>query len=336
MKKNYLFVVLVLLASGFVGCSDDDDSYDWYAAYMEEQARLADFVKDKTPLKTFTHTNITFDKKNLTDYAYLFGYDENGVKPKPGQFVLVNYVRKSLNEQILDATYLDKAVGAQVTPYYKHGGPVYLRLNDTEIPDATSDALECMGEGTTGNVLLSRVWTNMSTFLYIEYTIEKIIQESSLLVYENKMIENSLEKLQDKKQVIPIPANETNAGDTIAKLAILKQGMGEPAVATDSVTIWLEGEILDEVNTSLRKFLKMEDEDSSEKVKVSDLPTKGLRMALLKLREGDEAKLFLPSGMAYGYEGWNNDYTGQIIIPSYSTLVFTIKVKKVEKNPAKN
>ena len=36
MKSNYLIVLLALLASGFMGCSDDD-SYDWFGEHEKEK-----------------------------------------------------------------------------------------------------------------------------------------------------------------------------------------------------------------------------------------------------------------------------------------------------------
>lgn len=47
MKSNYLIVLLALLASGFMGCSDDD-SYDWFGEHEKEKEKLAEYVKDKS------------------------------------------------------------------------------------------------------------------------------------------------------------------------------------------------------------------------------------------------------------------------------------------------
>ena len=52
MKSNYLIVLLALLASGFMGCSDDD-SYDWFGEHEKEKEKLAEYVKDKSPKQFF-------------------------------------------------------------------------------------------------------------------------------------------------------------------------------------------------------------------------------------------------------------------------------------------
>ena len=68
--------------------------------------------------------------------------------------------------------------------------------------------------------------------------------------------------------------------------------------ATDSVTVWAEGKrILDELNPSLRQFLKM---DSDDNVKWF-LPNmiKGISLTLPKLKVGEEAH--------YSFFIWNGD-----------------------------
>lgn len=39
MKSNYLFMMFCLLASGFIGCSDDDGD-NWKKTFEDEQARI--------------------------------------------------------------------------------------------------------------------------------------------------------------------------------------------------------------------------------------------------------------------------------------------------------
>ena len=55
MKSNYLIVTLALLASGFMGCSDDDGD-NWKKKFENEQEKIKEFVysKDADP-KVFTY-----------------------------------------------------------------------------------------------------------------------------------------------------------------------------------------------------------------------------------------------------------------------------------------
>ena len=43
MKSNYLIVTLALLASGFMGCSDDDGD-NWKKKFENEQEKIKEFV----------------------------------------------------------------------------------------------------------------------------------------------------------------------------------------------------------------------------------------------------------------------------------------------------
>lgn len=324
MKKNSLFMCLCLLAGSFIGCSDDDNGPTWKEIYDEQQVAIKAFVANKSPLHEFKYP-VTYLGETFDDCAYLFEYDGNGTTPKAGQFILVNYTRKSLNGDVLDSTYPSVSGGAKVTPYFELGGPVYFQVNDNDkIIDPSSDAWKMMAEGTTGSIILSSLMTQSTTYLYREYKLEKIIQKESLLAYENELIDNYIENELAGEKVEEI----LHVNDTVAKIVYLQEGTGEKIQKTDSVTLWFEGEILDEFNSPLRKFVKMEEkEDALVTMKVGDLPTKGLQDAIVKLTVGTEAKLFLPSGWGFGYEGGYNILTGQCTVPSYSTLMFHLKIK---------
>ena len=79
MKSNYWVMLLCLLASGFIGCSDDDGD-NWKKTFEDEQARIKDFVysKDSDP-KIFKY-HYTYLKEDIEDYAYLFNYQKEGKK----------------------------------------------------------------------------------------------------------------------------------------------------------------------------------------------------------------------------------------------------------------
>lgn len=103
MKSNYWVMLLCLLASGFIGCSDDDGD-NWKKTFEDEQARIKDFVysKDSDP-KIFKYQYI-YLKENIEDYAYLFNYQKEGKKATYGDFVWINYTQKSLTGNIIDSS----------------------------------------------------------------------------------------------------------------------------------------------------------------------------------------------------------------------------------------
>lgn len=329
MKSNYLIVTLALLASGFMGCSDDDGD-NWKKKFENEQEKIKEFVysKDADP-KVFTY-HYSYLKEDIEDYAYLFNYQKEGKKATYGDFVWINYTQKSLTGSIIDSSDPSVAVGAGVSPYYTLGGPILVQMNtDAEkYIDPLSDILMNIPEGTTGSSIVSSIMSLSSALVYRDYTVERIVETNSLLDYENDMIGRYIEGngLEVFKEV---RLHEEKA-DTIAFIVKTKENVsGIPVHATDSVTVWAEGRILDELNTSLRQFLKM-DSDNEAKWYLPDM-IKGVALTLPELRVGEEATILFSSGMGYGYRGLRN-YDGTYVIPAYSTLLFKVKIIDTKEN----
>ena len=91
MKSNYWVMLLCLLASGFIGCSDDDGD-NWKKTFEDEQVRIKDFVysKDSDP-KIFKY-HYTYLKEDIEDYAYLFNYQKKG--PVKGTWLAIKRIAK--------------------------------------------------------------------------------------------------------------------------------------------------------------------------------------------------------------------------------------------------
>ena len=334
MKSNYWVMLLCLLASGFIGCSDDDGD-NWKKTFEDEQARIKDFVysKDSDP-KIFKY-HYTYLKEDIEDYAYLFNYQKEGKKATYGDFVWINYTQKSLTGSIIDSSDPSVAVGAGVSPYYTLGGPILMQMNtDAEkYIDPLSDILMNIPEGTTGSSIISSIMSLSTALVYREYMVEKIVTEHNLLAYEKSLMKQYLDTVSGIKSISEFTSNdEIVNNDTIAKIATFKIGTGAEITATDSVTIWMEGSILDPFGTS-RKFLKMDKDVESVKESVASLKPLGLRLAMTKLKVGDKVQVLLPSDMGYGYGGGFDMSTGNCIVPRYSTLLYTIEVFDTQKNP---
>lgn len=287
MKSNYLFMMFCLLASGFIGCSDDDGD-NWKKTFEDEQARIKDFVysKDSDP-KIFTY-HYTYLKENIEDYAYLFNYQKEGKKATYGDFVWINYTQRSLTGNVIDSSDPSVAVGAGVSPYYTLGGPILVQMNTDKdkYTDPLSDILMNIPEGTTGSSIVSSIMSLSTALVYREYTVEGIVKEDNLLAFENEMIKQYI-KDNDLTVSETVYLHE-GATDTIALIVKTKKNLsGKSIQATDSVTVWAEGKILDEYNTPLRQFMKMESDDEVKWF----LPNmiKGISLTLPELRVGEEA-----------------------------------------------
>ena len=328
MKKNYLLMCLCLLAGGFAGCSDDDSGPSWKELFDKEQANIKAFVADKSPLHEFKYT-VTYLGETFDDYAYVFRYDEdvNKKRPKNGQFVLVNYIQRSLDGKLLDATDKSLTGGSNIESLFPTGGPIYEKITSTsDQDDIFSECLKYIPEGTKGEIILSSMMT-LGTYMYREYRVEKII-EGELLDYEYKLIDDFLTKKEiNKDDIIKVP--ETG-NDTITQIVKLNSNQtGEPILVSDSVTIQGSGYILDEISgDELINRKLFENEKASWKVSAL---IDGMQAGLLNMKVGEEAYILIPSGRGYGI-GFFDSYNYQYIIPPYATLVYKIEVLSRKAN----
>lgn len=315
MKKNYLLMCLCLLAGSFAGCSDDDNGPTWKELFDQEQAAIKAFVADKSPLHEFKYT-VTYRGETFDDYAYVFGYNEdvNEKKPENGQFVLVNYIQRNLDGNLLDATDKGLTGGSNIKSLYPTGGPIYEKITSTsDKKDIFSECLKYIPEGGEGGIILSSMMTS-GTYMYREYKVEKII-EGELLTYEYKLIDDFLTKKGvSKDDIIKVP--ETG-NDTITQILKLeKKSEGEPILVSDSVTIQGSGYILDEINSDeLTNRQLFENEKISWKVSAL---IDGMQAGLLNMKVGEKAYILIPSGRGYGI-GLFDNYNYQYIIPPYAT-----------------
>ena len=197
--------------------------------------------------------------------------------------------------------------------------------------DPLSDILMNIPEGTTGSSIISSIMSLSTALVYREYTVEGIVKEDNLLAFENEMIKQYI-KDNDLTVSETVYLHE-GATDTIALIVKTKENLsGKSIQATDSVTVWAEGKILDEYNTPLRQFMKMESDDEVKWF----LPNmiKGISLTLPELRVGEEAIILFSSGMGYSYSGLR-EYDGSYVIPAYSTLLFKVKIIDTKENPKK-
>lgn len=327
MKKNYLLMCLCLLAGGFAGCSDDDGP-SWKELFDKEQANIKAFVADKSPLHEFKYT-VTYRGETFDDYAYVFRYNEdvNKKRPENGQFVLVNYIQRNLDGDLLDATDRSLTGGSNIKSLFPTGGPIYEKITSTsDRNDIFSECLKYIPEGTKGEIILSSMMTS-GTYMYREYKVEKII-EGELLDYEYELIDDFLTKKEvNKADIIKVP--ETG-NDTITQIVKLHPNPAEePILVSDSVTIQGSGYILDEISGDELTNRKLFE---NEKVswKVSSL-IDGMQAGLLNMKVGEKAYILIPSGRGYGI-GLFDNYNYQYIIPPYATLVYEIEVLSRKAN----
>lgn len=323
MKKNYWIMMLCLLAGSFAGCSDDDNGPTWKELFDQERSLIRNFIADKSPRDSMIF-QVEFKGEKFEDVAYVFNYstDADKKKPKDKQFILVNYTDRNLGGTILDDTRASVIGGEKIEiPRFPLGGPIYEEIISDE--EVYSNFLKHISEGTSGSIILSSMLASRSTYLYRQYTVEKII-EGTLLKYEYDLIDKFLDKKGfDKNNIIKVPAE---GNDTITQIAKFGGLAGEDILPNDSVTVHCNGYILDEISgadLTNRQIFKMK-EGEKETIKVSDFIEEGLRVGLLQMKVGEKAYILIPSGRGYG-KGVVNAYY-QYLIPPYATLMYEVEV----------
>ncbi len=100
---------------------------------------------------------------------------------------------------------------------------------------------------------------------------------------------------------------------------VIKKGNGISPDTNDVVYVYYKGMLIDGTVFDSTKS------DQPAKFDLSGL-IPGMKMALLKMKEGDEWEVYIPYNLAYGEYGIPNTP-----IKPYSTLIFDIKLDKVEK-----
>lgn len=328
MKKNYWIMMLCLLAGSFAGCSDDDNGPTWKELFDQERSLIRNFIADKSPRDSMVF-QVEFKGEKFEDVAYVFDYstDADKKKPKDKQFILVNYTDRNLGGTILDDTRASVIGGEKIEiPRFPLGGPIYEEIISDE--EVYSNFLKHIPEGTSGSIILSSMLASRSTYLYRQYTVEKII-DMELLDYEYHLMDEFLDKKGfDKNNIIKVP---TEGNDTITQIAKFGGVANEDILPNDSVTVHCNGYILDEISgadLTNRQILKMKE---GEKVawKVSGL-IEGLRVGLLEMKVGEKAYILIPSGRAYGKGAINSYY--QYIMPPYATLMYEVEVLSRKAN----
>lgn len=328
MRKNNWILTLCLLAGGFVGCSDDDGGgYDFEKIYAEERASIQKYLAKVEG--NILKISVPF-KSGRVDTLYVFNLknQEGALEGKEGNWTLINYDYYGINrasqaEILITTTDLARAVGAGVTPVCASGGPVYFELDSESI---LSELTSRVKENGSGEMLIPSIFLGSSSVgisNVFKVQVKKIVTEK-LLDYENKLIDSFLDTAHFVGEPIPVALKTGN--DTIAQIAMLQVNpTGREVLETDSVKIQYYGEILDEINTPLRKIIDIP-ADKAIFESVKKLHTIGLQKTIVGLHVGEEAYLLFPSGMAYGAKGGYGGYPVQCLVPPYSTLVYKVKI----------
>lgn len=103
---------------------------------------------------------------------------------------------------------------------------------------------------------------------------------------------------------------------------VLEAGSDVVPADTVQMQVHLEGQFIDG-----KKFESTYEREAPMPVtKASDSFVPGFDAAIKKMTVGSKWKVYIPWDQAYGESGQRNPYTGEMSIPPYSALIFTIEI----------
>ncbi|WP_059025613.1 FKBP-type peptidyl-prolyl cis-trans isomerase [Gabonibacter massiliensis] len=321
MGKYCILSVCVLMLS-FWSCSEEKED-DLIDVLEKESVDIREYLRENvtTPVTTVCFYSV---KGLPIDSIYIFNNDKTGTLVKEDEYALIDYDVLDLNGKYMDSTDPQQKLDSTYVRTYAMGGPVYNVLDTANKFNYIGEALKYIGEGKTGEMIVpSKLGSQNGKSLLYKLQIKRVIPDFK--GYEDALIQSYIDNhIQDK---IGEPV-EIRRNDSIAYLVMTHQGSGVSVIKEgDTVSISHEAYVLTE------GLLKQYEVWDSVTMIHPLAPRNGTILevyakALTYLHEGDEATIIVPHVLGYGRAGVKSA-SGQILIPSFSTLVYTLKVKRV-------
>ncbi len=289
--------VLTLLFIVFTSCNKDNLEEELaaenqkLAAYMQEiEFPGADTISDHIYVRINSHTE--------------------GMRPKAGEFVLINLRIQQLYDNILE--YDNK------NPDYRgniQDGPEMWQLSAPLL--GLSKAIGQMREGENADIYLP-------SYYYNRDRITRLIQIELLKVVPDiASYQESLMKwyMKDYKKFGEIDTIESTAESKKYKLlySIIDEGDGQKIESTSSLKLsWSASYILQEGESNIKLY--------QETKESSSFPA-AFEKVLLKMNTGGKVFITMPYILAYGTVKYANDIGQYIIPPESPIVVFEVTVK---------
>ena len=320
MGKYYILSVCVLILS-FWSCSEEKED-DLIDILEKESIGIGEYLRENatTPVTTVCFYSV---KGLPIDSIYIFNNDQSGTLVKEDEYALIDYDVLDLNGKYMDSTDPQQKLDSTYIRTYVMGGPVYNVLDTVNKFNYIGEALKYIGEGKTGEMIVpSKLGSQNGKSMLYKLQVKRVIP--NFKEYEDALIQSYIGQIEGK---IGDPV-EIRQNDSITYLVMTRQGSGASAIKEgDTVSISHEAYVLTE------GLLKQYEVWDSVTMIHPQAPRNGTILeayakALTYLRDGDEATVILPYVLGYGRAGVRNT-GGQILIPSFSTLVYTLKIKRV-------
>lgn len=150
----------------------------------------------------------------------------------------------------------------------------------------------------------------------LDYTV-KVLDEAGLPAYDNI----SIQKYMQRNSLTGFTAAVYGASTLYYK--IINPGTGSPITLDSLIKTEYTGKLLNG-----RIFDSKVGDKATESVLKTLIP--GWQLAVPLIKEGGSIRLLIPSGLGFGMQMSRNQFTGALVVPSFSCLDFEIKVIEVK------
>lgn len=301
--KNYklqslLYTVIVLFSSS---CMKDIETDEEKA--QQEEIKIQEYLQ----------------KKGLTDTAKSAGsgtyvittLNGTGSAPDNDDYVLVDYKAYTLDDKLFDTTDSAEAVSNSVIPLNALYGQLRISMK-INLPGWIA-TFKMMKEGGKATAIMPASGASFSNYVprRYDFTLVKVIPD--IIEYEKQQIAAFLQ-----------PRAKTPADSTSKGIYVLSQteGSGAAPATGNTAVVQYKGRLLNG-----KVFEQSSATNNFSFVVGVDKMLAGFEAAVLNMKKGGEATVLIP----FGYkQTLMLNYNGQIVIPSYSSLIYEIKLIDVK------
>lgn len=311
MKRN---IIIIAILAGAVACTKDTSTED----RQEQELRYFDIYR-------------TVNYPEAEAYPDGLYYQEqragNGLSPDEDDWMLLNYVGYEIPGDKVFVSYIENV--AKDNGLDPNGVALYgpFKMMNGRVNDGFTRGVSLMREGGQGTILFSSELgygssgnSSIDPFTSLKYEIELLEVIEDIDLYEQSRIDAYIDTIANYDTIV-------EAGTGAVMYYIIDQATdGEEIVEDSAVSLAYTGMLLD------GRVFDEADADNPFEFTVGDADVNlilGWNLGLMKLKEGEKARLLIPYPLAYGENGETDATSGLRTIPPYETLLFYIEVLQV-------
>jgi FKBP-type peptidyl-prolyl cis-trans isomerase len=304
--KKYFLLPAIILTIGFTGCIDKD----YWDKLDEENKILQQYIIDN-------------EYEVYPSYSGLFFidlYQGDDVYPNLGDVVLFNFTGRTLvGERVFTTSNMDTAIFHDLYDSTRLYGPTSLIAGNFS-PQGVNEGIMYMTQSGEARMIFpstlgfgSKAQGDIPGFSSLIYDIELVRVISDPFAYETEQISNYLAENE-------ISAIKDEVG---LYYSLVEEGTGDKPLFTSTVEVTYSAHLIDGrmLAESVTRNIKLDN--------ISELF--GLTRGILKMKEGEKAKIIMPFNLGFGGSTiFNPDYGYKVPVPAYSTIIYDIELVNIQ------